>query len=413
MTLHINADRLWQNLMAMAEIGPLSKGGSNRQTLSDLDEAGRDLFRSWCAALDLEISFDTAGNLFARLPGTSPNLAPLVLGSHLDTQPTGGKFDGVLGVLAGLEVLQVLRENGLQPQRSVEVAVWMNEEGSRFAPAMMGSGIYAGMLDLDTVRATTDAEGITVGAELDRHGYAAGSDPQAKDIHAYLELHIEQGPVLEAEDTEIGVVTGAQGIRWYDLTVTGSEAHAGPTPMALRRDPMNSVGELIESILTIGRRDDDARATIGCFNASPGSRNVIPGSLNITIDLRHPSEAELTDMDASLAALLDALRAKHPGLGFELNQIWHSPVVEFDARLVSAIRTGAESRGYSQRDIVSGAGHDALMVARRVPTAMIFIPCRDGISHNEAEHIEPAQAAAGADVLLGAVLDVLKVNPQG
>lgn len=411
MTLRINSDRLWQNLMAMAQIGPLSKGGCNRQCLSDLDEEGRDLFRKWCADLKLEMSSDAAGNLFARLPGRDNTLAPLVLGSHLDTQPTGGRFDGILGVLAGLETVQVLAEAGITPERPVEIAVWMNEEGSRFAPAMMGSGIYAGMLDLGMVRATKDAEGITVGEELDRHGYSSGPDPREKDIHAYLELHIEQGPVLEAEGKEIGVVTGAQGIRWYDLTVTGSEAHAGPTPMGLRKDPMNAVPELVEGILSIGRRDADARATIGCFNALPASRNVIPGTLNITVDLRHPSEAELTDMDATLARLLDGLRAKHPGLGFELNQIWHSPVVEFDTRLVSAIRSGAESRGYSQRDIVSGAGHDALMVARRVPTAMIFTPCRDGISHNEAEHIEPEQAAAGAEVLLGAVQDFLEITP--
>ncbi len=413
MTLRINPDRLWQNLMAMVEIGPLSKGGCNRQTLSDLDEAGRDLFRSWCRALDLKLTSDAAGNLFARYEGHDPSLAPLVLGSHLDTQPTGGKFDGILGVLAGLETVQVLAEAGIRPERPVEIAVWMNEEGSRFAPAMMGSGVYADMLDLEAVRATKDAEGITVGAELDRHGYAAGPDPRAKDIHAYLELHIEQGPVLEAEGKEIGVVTGAQGIRWYDLTVTGSEAHAGPTPMAMRKDPMNAVPELVEGILTIGRRDADARATIGCFNALPASRNVIPGTLKITVDLRHPSEAELTDMDAVLGALLEDLRAKHPGLGFELVQIWHSPVMEFDRRLVSAIRSGAESRGYSHRDIVSGAGHDALMVALRAPTAMIFTPCRDGISHNEAEHIEPEQAAAGADVLLGAVLDFLEISPRG
>lgn len=398
--------------MQMAQIGGTAKGGCDRQALTDLDVEGRSLFATWCRELDLNISHDAIGNMFARLPGKNPALPPLVIGSHLDTQPTGGKYDGVLGVLAGLEVLQTIGEKAITPDRSLEVAVWMNEEGARFAPAMMGSGVFAGMLDLAEIRSVTDSAGISVGEALDRHGYSSGSDPTAKDMHAYLELHIEQGPVLEAQEKSVGVVTGAQGIRWYDVTLAGQEAHAGPTPMSLRRDPMELVPDLVREILEIGKIDPDARATIGQFQAHPGSRNVIPGSISLTVDLRHPNEETLSNMHDRLTGHVQGLSEICAGTSAELRQIWHSPVVEFDDDLIRSIRMGAELLGYSHLDMISGAGHDSLMVARCVPTAMIFIPCLDGISHNEAEHIEPEQAEAGANVLLCATLETLGIAIQ-
>jgi len=413
MAIGVNSERLWNDLMQMAEIGGTPAGGCNRQALTDLDMRGRALFQSWCEAAGLVISADAGGNLFARLEGADPSLPPLVLGSHLDTQPTGGKFDGILGVLAALEVVQQVQERGITPRRPIEIACWMNEEGARFAPAMMGSGLFARALDLDEVRAVTDAEGITIGAELDRHGFTALPHPADKDIHAYLELHIEQGPVLEAEGADIGVVTGAQGIRWYDVVLQGAETHAGPSPMGMRRDPVTLLPGLIAGVMAIGTGDPLARATIGQIGAQPGSRNVVPGWVELSVDLRHPDEAVLTRMHQALNDLVGGLARPNSGISATLTQVWHSPVVSFDPGLVRAIRQGAIAQGLSHRDIVSGAGHDALMVARRVPTAMIFTPCRDGISHNEAEHIEPHQAAAGANVLLEAVLHLLEQDQPG
>lgn len=405
----VNAERLLGDLAAMARIGGTAKGGCNRQALTDTDIEGRALFARWCADYGFAVTGDAAGNMFARMQGADDSLPPLVIGSHLDTQPTGGKYDGVLGVLAALEVMRTLRDAGIVPPRPLEVVSWMNEEGARFAPAMMGSGIYEGMLDLDAMRAVTDDAGISVGQELDRHGFGGLADPRAKDIHAYLELHIEQGPILEAEDKAIGVVTGAQGIRWYDLAVCGQETHAGPFPMAGRRDPVRALPRIIDGVMRIGCRDTDARATIGRINALPASRNVVPSRIEMTVDLRHPDEAVLDAMHAEFEALVAGVGAAHPGVTAQADLIWHSPVVAFDPGLVRAVRNGAVARGYGHRDIISGAGHDALMVARRAPTTMIFIPCRDGLSHNEAEHADPAHIAAGANVLLSAVCEVLGV----
>ncbi|CUK10186.1 N-carbamoyl-L-amino acid hydrolase [Ruegeria denitrificans] len=407
MPIKVNGARLWENLMQMAKIGGTAKEGCNRQALTDLDIKGRALFSDWCRKIGLQIQYDAVGNMFARLDGRDNHLNPLVIGSHLDTQPTGGKYDGVLGVLAGLEVMTRIVEEKIIPERPIEIACWMNEEGARFAPAMMGSGVWAGMLDLGEVRASIDLEGISVGIELDRHGYSSHPDPQDKDIAAYLELHIEQGPVLEAEGKDVGVVTGAQGIRWYDVVLTGQETHAGPSPMAMRHDPMRLVPALVQGILEIGTRDEAARATIGQVHTAPFSRNVVPGKVVVSVDLRHPNEQVLQSMHDDLATLVSELTGEDRKLTSILEEIWHSPVVAFDAGLVTSIRRGAKELGYSYCDIVSGAGHDSLMVARKVPTAMIFTPCRDGISHNESEHIEPHQAEAGANVLLAAVLDYL------
>ena len=403
MVLKVNSERLWQSLMDMAQIGATSKGGCNRGALTDLDIEARELFAKWCQQESLTVSYDAVGNMFARFDGADASLAPLVIGSHLDTQPTGGKFDGILGVLAGLEVVRTLKEAGFRPERSIEIADWMNEEGARFAPAMMGSGVYSGMLDLEEVRAIRDSDGVLVGAELDRHGYSDCPHPSSKEIYAYLELHIEQGPALEAEEKSIGVVTGAQGIRWYDLTLTGQEAHAGPTPMSHRKDPVSLLPALIDGILELGKRDPAARATVGHLNASPGSRNVVPGQIDLSVDLRHPDEAVLSSMNQRLQQLVSDLKTLDGRIEVELHQIWHSPVVEFDKGLISTIHKGIKAYQLDHMDIISGAGHDALMLARKVPTAMIFTPCRDGISHNEAEHIELGQAADGANALLAAV----------
>ncbi|PHS19307.1 MAG: Zn-dependent hydrolase [Blastopirellula sp.] len=410
MPLTINTDRLWNDLMEIAKIGGTQKGGCNRQALTDLDIEGRALFARWCAVYEFEINYDSIGNMFARMKGQDDTMSPLVIGSHLDTQPTGGKYDGVLGVLAGLEVMRTIADNGWTPMRPIEVASWMNEEGARFAPAMMGSGVYSGMLDLNDIRAVADIEGISVGDELDRHGYSGFPHAMGKAMHEYLELHIEQGPVLEQEGKTIGVVTGAQGIRWYDLRIRGQEVHAGPFPMAMRRDPMAALPNLIQGVLDIGRMDEKARATMGQIHAYPGSRNVVPGHVDLTIDLRHPDENTLNEMHDRLNKLLADLAEEYKALEVDIRLIWHSPVVAFDDELIAAVRKGVETHGYSSLNIVSGAGHDALMVARKVPTTMVFIPCRDGLSHNEAEYTEPHQVEAGANVLLSAVLDRLDLT---
>ena len=403
MELRVNGERLWQSLMDIAKIGGTPKGGCNRQALTDLDIEARKLFASWCEQEGMSISCDAVGNMFARFDGADVELAPLVIGSHLDTQPTGGKFDGILGVLAGLEVVRSLREASIQPKRSIEIANWMNEEGARFAPAMMGSGVFSSSLGLEKVRAITDSEGVSVGSELDRHGYSSMPRPSDREMHAYLELHIEQGPILEANENAIGVVSGAQGIRWYDIIVRGEETHSGPAPMSYRSDPVTMLPALIQGILDIGNRDEVSRATIGQLKASPGSRNVVPGEVHLTVDFRHPDEEVLTSMHEDLGGLISGLRSEHQKLTVEQYLTWHSPVVAFDQGLVSAVKESTEQLGLSHQYIVSGAGHDALMVAQKVPTAMIFTPCRDGISHNEAEHIEPQQAEDGANVLLATV----------
>lgn len=406
MTLKVNRARLWASLMDMAAVGATDKGGCNRQALTDLDVEARMLFASWCQQEGMTVDYDAAGNMFARFEGSDPGLAPVVIGSHLDTQPTGGKFDGVLGVLAGLEVVRTFREAGIRPVRPLEIANWMNEEGARFAPAMMGSGVFAGALSLDEMRSVRDRDGVSVGDELDRHGYTGLSHPAEREMHAYVELHIEQGPVLETEGKSIGVVTGAQGIRWYDVTITGKEAHAGPTPMSYRKDPVAALPALIEGVLEIGSRDRKSRATIGQLHAAPGSRNVIPGEVSFSVDLRHPDEASLSSIDQELRALVAKLCTQHESLVIKLCQVWHSPVVAFDENLIQAVRRAVQTLEFDHTAITSGAGHDALMIARKVPTAMIFTPCRDGISHNEAERIEPQQAEEGVNVLLAVVQSV-------
>lgn len=402
--LRIDGDRLWQSLMTMAEIGATEKGGVCRLALTDLDREGRDLFIDWCKEVGCSIEVDAVGNIFARRPGRNPDLPAVMTGSHLDSQPTGGKFDGVYGVLAGLEVLRCLNDLKIETEASLEVAVWTNEEGSRFAPAMMGSGAYAGVFSLEETLGRQDPDGVSFGEALESIGYR-GEGLGGRSVAAYFEAHIEQGPILEAEETTIGVVTGAQGQRWYEVTLTGQEAHAGPTPMARRRDALVGAASAIQLVNRIGiAHQPDACATVGMLQVHPNSRNVIPGRTWFTIDLRNPDDARLDAMCADFEAGLKAI-ADEQGLELDLTEIWHSPATPFAEELVSAVRQGAERGGFSHRDIVSGAGHDAVYMARVAPTAMIFVPCEDGISHNEIENATPEDLAAGCNVLLHAMLE--------
>ena len=402
--LQIDGGRLWDSLMQMAAIGATEKGGVCRLTLTDLDKQSRDLFVSWCEAAGCTVAVDAMGNIFARRPGRDDTLAPVVTGSHLDSQPTGGKFDGAYGVLAGLELIRTLNDAAVETDVAVEVVVWTNEEGSRFPPAMMGSGVFAGKFSLSEAHATTDVDGKRVDEELERIGYK-GDGCGDRPIGAYFEAHIEQGPVLEAEEKTIGVVTGAQGQRWYEITYTGMEAHAGPTPMARRRDALVGAARLVQAVNRIGHEfQPDACATVGMVQVHPNSRNVIPGRVFSTVDFRHPDDDRLAAMDAALRGEAAEIAASC-GLDLEIEQILYFAPAPFDDKCIAAVRAGADRAGYSHRDIVSGAGHDAVYMATVAPSGMIFVPCEDGISHNEIENATPEDLAAGCQVLLHAVLD--------
>ncbi len=403
--MRIDADRLWESLMRMARIGATARGGVNRQTLTDLDREARDLFIAWCREAGCGIRIDATGNIYARRPGRSPGRRSVLAGSHLDTQPAGGKFDGAYGVIAALEVVRTLNDLGRATERSIEVVAWTNEEGCRFAPSMMGSGVFAGQFDPRTVAATTDAQGRSFGAELRRIGYCGSDRVSPDEFAAYFELHIEQGPVLEQAGKTIGVVTGAQGQRWFDLAVTGRESHAGTTPMEARRDALLAASRIVEAVHRIGREHlPGACATVGQFDVHPNSRNTIPGRVRFTVDLRHPDERRLSSMRTALEAAAGALCAAD-GLHLDLEEIWHQSPLGFDADCIEAVRRGASEVGCGAMEIVSGAGHDACHVADRVPTAMIFIPCADGISHNELEDAAMEDCAAGCNVLLHAVAE--------
>ena len=402
--VRINGDRLWDTLMEMAQIGATEKGGVCRLALTDLDRQSRELFTQWCSAAGCEVRVDPMGNLFARRPGANPDLPPIGTGSHLDSQPTGGKFDGVYGVLAGLEVVRTLNDHGIETQAPVEVAVWTNEEGSRFSPAMVGSGVFAGAFDLEYGLGREDLAGKTLGEELERLGYN-GDAPLGHQFGAFFEVHIEQGPILENEAKTIGVVTGAQGTRWYDVRIVGAESHAGPTPMELRQDAMATATQLMPQIYDLAHRHaPHGRATIGEFRLFPGSRNTVPGSVEFSVDLRHPDADTLEIMHRGLHQAA-AKVAEKTGLGIEVVDIWHSPPVAFDPRCVEAVRKGAELMGFPAMPVVSGAGHDSIYISRVAPTGMVFIPCEDGISHNETENATKSDVEAGANVLLHAVLE--------
>ncbi len=399
----INGERLWDSLMRMSSIGATPKGGVCRLALTDLDRQGRELFVRWCKAAGCSVAVDRLGSIFARRDGLNPELPPVLLGSHLDSQPTGGKYDGAFGVLAGLEVVRTLNDSNLHTEAPIEIVSWTNEEGVRFGPPMLASGAFANTFDLDFVLSRTDADGKTLGDELERIGYAGARSVRGHEVAAYLEAHIEQGPILEKEQKAIGVVTGAQGQRWYEVTVTGMEAHAGPTPMDMRHDALVGAARMVEAVHRMGLGHPDARATVGKLQVSPGSPNTVPGTVFFTVDLRHPDEEYLTLMDARLKADC-AAAAEDLGLQLQLEQIWHFPATPFHEECIAAVRTAAVGSGIAHMDLVSGAGHDACYVARVAPTAMIFVPCKDGISHNEIESATPEDLAAGCQVLLDAAV---------
>ncbi|OMH39392.1 Zn-dependent hydrolase [Motiliproteus sp. MSK22-1] len=404
-TIKINGQRLWDSLMEMGEIGGTEKGGVCRLALTDLDKQGRDLFVSWCKEAGCTVRVDKMGNIFARRAGRDNSLPPVVMGSHLDTQPTGGKFDGIYGVLSGLEVIRALNDQGIETEAPIEASVWTNEEGSRFPPAMVASGVFAGVFDLEYGLSRADLDGKTMGEELERIGYAGEDEVGGRPFKAFFEAHIEQGPILENEDTTIGVVTDAQGQRWYEVTLTGQESHAGPTPMSSRKDALLGAARIVDQVNRIGLDNAPlACATVGLMNVFPNSRNVIPGEVFFTVDFRHPDDKVLSAMDQQLQEISKNI-ADELGLEMKFEQIWYSPPVPFNKSCVDSVRDAAEAAGLSHRDIVSGAGHDACYISRVAPTAMVFVPCENGISHNEAENADPAHLEAGCNVLLQAVLN--------
>ena len=401
--MNIQSERLWRRLEEMATIGATAAGGCNRQALSDLDHQGRTLFEHWATEAGCRVSRDAIGNIFARRSGAHAAAAPVMSGSHLDTQPTGGKYDGVYGVLAALEVVETLNDHQVETARPIDIVVWTNEEGSRFDCAMMGSAVWSGAMPLDAALKLTDLDGVTVGDELARLNLA-GPAPFGAPVHAAFELHIEQGPILEAEGQPVGVVTGVQNMCRYRLRYEGQETHAGPSPMSMRRDPMKGASTFINSIYALAEKTGPhARATFGYIHASPGSPNTVPGAVELTLDLRHPDAAVYAAFQAE-AESLAATAAGQEHLTLDMDRVWEAPGVRFDQRCVQHVRRAAEQLGFNAFDMVSGAGHDACNIAAVAPTSMIFIPCRDGLSHNEAEHITQAQATHGADVLLHAIV---------
>jgi beta-ureidopropionase / N-carbamoyl-L-amino-acid hydrolase len=401
----IDGKRLWQSLMQMGRIGATLKGGVCRLALTDEDRQSRDLFIEWCRAAGCEIRIDRVGNIFARRAGTDRSRSAIVLGSHLDSQPTGGRFDGVYGVLAGLEVIRTLNDAGIATKAPIEVAVWTSEEGARFAPAMIGSGVFSGRLSLENILATRDRDGKSFAEELRRIGYVGSHSVGAPRPGAHVEVHIEQGPHLEAERTTIGVVTGVLGIRWYDVAARGEATHAGPTAMALRRDPVKAASALITRLYELADRyGPDARVTIGTLDAAPGSRNTVPHTVRFSLDIRHPDLEQLEQMDSAAMSLARAV--SRGGVTVEIEPVWSSPPVRFDRRCVNAIRSAAAALGYSHRDMISGAGHDSVYLSYVAPTAMIFIPCAGGLSHNEDESASEEDVAAGANVLLYTCLEL-------
>ena len=401
--IEINGTRLWKSLMEMAEIGATDKGGSRRLALTDLDRQGRDLFQSWCKEIGCTVSIDEMGNIFARREGRNPDLPPVQAGSHLDTQPTGGKFDGVYGVLGALEVLRTLHDHNHSTESPVEAICWTNEEGARFSPAMIGSGVWAGIFDLEFGHTRADPEGMTIREELERIGYLGNRPCRQTDVKAYYEIHIEQGPVLEAESKTVGIVTGGQGCNWYHLRLHGMASHAGTTPMAYRRDALQGAARIVSQLREEVLQQENALVTVGTLNLQHDSINTIPGEVFFTIDMRHPDPAVLSGLDQNLRNLVEKV-CREEKLEPEINLIWEAPTVTFDQECVGNVRDAVKSLGYSSREIVSGAGHDACQMSHVVPTGMIFIPCKDGVSHNEIESAEPEHITSGANVLLHAML---------
>ncbi|MFT8422734.1 MAG: Zn-dependent hydrolase [Gluconacetobacter sp.] len=408
----VDGTALWADILETARIGGTPKGGIRRLTLTEEDRQVRAWFAAACTSLGCTVTHDSMGNQFARRPGRDAGLPPITMGSHLDTQPTGGKFDGIVGVLGGLAVLRALHASGHETRHPIELINWTNEEGSRFAPAMLASGVFAGVFTEQEALDKTDRDGIRFGDALEAIGYRGASPCGQHPVAAYFELHIEQGPILEAEEKTIGIVTGVQGMRWYEVTLTGRDSHAGTTPMPMRADALLAAARIIEAVSTVAlTHGPDAVGTVGLLENRPNSRNVVPGEVFFTIDLRHPDDAVVMAMETDLRGRIEQI-VTDAGIALAMERVWDSPAVHFDPACIASVRTATESFGYPARDIVSGAGHDAAYMARVAPTTMIFVPCAGGLSHNEAESAEPGDVAAGANVLLRAVLDAdARLNP--
>lgn len=403
--LRINSDRLWDSIVEMAKIGPGIAGGNNRQTLTDSDKQGRELFKSWCDEAGLTMGVDQMGTMFMTRAGTDPDALPIYVGSHLDTQPTGGKYDGVLGVLSGLEVVRSLNDLGIKTKHPIVVTNWTNEEGARFAPAMLASGVFAGVHTQDYAYARKDLDGLSFGDELKRIGWVGDETVGARKMHAYFEYHIEQGPILEAENKQIGVVTHCQGLWWLEFTLTGREAHTGSTPMNMRVNAGLAMARILEMVQTVAMENQPgAVGGVGQVKFSPNSRNVLPGTVIFTVDIRSPDKAKLDGMRARIEK--EAPNICEPlGVKCAVEAVGHFDPVTFDPTLVGRVRTAAEKLGYSHMNIISGAGHDACWAAKVAPATMVMCPCVGGLSHNEAEDISKEWAAAGADVLFHAVVE--------
>ena len=407
--MRVDGTRLWDSIMEMAQIGPGVAGGNNRQTLTDADGEGRALFQSWCDRAGLLMGIDEMGTMFARREGTDPEALPVYVGSHLDTQPTGGKYDGVLGVLGGLEIIRTLNDLGIRTKHPIVVTNWTNEEGTRFAPAMLASGVFAGVHDQDWAYGRKDAEGKSFGDELVRIGWKGEEGVGARRMHAFFELHIEQGPILEAEGKDIGVVTHGQGLSWTEVTIMGKESHTGSTPMPLRRNAGLGMARVLELVDEIAwSHKPDAVGAAGHIEVFPNSRNVIPGKAVFTVDFRSPVLAVIEDMEGRLKVGAQEI-CERMGLEVVFEKVGGFDPVEFDAGCVGAVRAAAERLGDSHRDLISGAGHDACWINRVAPTAMVMCPCVDGLSHNEAEEITPDWAEKGANVLFHAVVETAEI----
>jgi len=407
--LKIDGQRLWDSLMQMALIGPGVAGGNNRQTLTDADGEGRALFQQWCEAAGCTMGLDQMGNMFARREGTDPQALPVYIGSHLDTQPTGGKYDGVLGVLAGLEVIRTLNDMNIRTKHPVVVANYTNEEGTRFAPAMLASGVFAGVHTQDWAYGRVDAKGLSFGDKLQRIGWRGHEQVGARKMHAFFELHIEQGPILEAEGKEIGVVTHGQGLSWTQVTITGKDSHTGSTPMAMRRNAGLGMARVLELVDQIAwSHQPSALGAVGHIDVLPNSRNVIPGKVKFTVDFRSPDLAVIGEMAEQMRDGAQKI-CNAMGLQVEFEQVGGFDPVTFDPGCVDAVRRAAGRLGLSHMDLISGAGHDACWINRVAPTAMIMCPCVDGLSHNEAEDISPEWATAGANVLFHAVVETAEL----
>lgn len=402
--LKCNGERLWNSLMDMAKIGATDKGGNCRLALSHEDRLGRELFIGWCQEAGMSVTFDAIGNVFARLPGVNDHLPPVVVGSHLDTQPKGGRFDGIYGVLCGLEVVRSLQDEGERNNRAIEIAVWTNEEGARFTPAMFGSAVFTGSLALETALSACDSAGISVRESLEAIGHR-GTSPFQRTFDAYFEAHIEQGPILEGNGLPVGVVTGGQAICWLDVQVQGQSAHAGTTPMALRKDALFGVADMAAQLEALSEEfDPEGLVTIGQLNIAKSSRNTIAGHVAFTVDLRHHEDAQIALMEQQVHERFQRV-AQARGLAVSIKRHWLSPATPFDSACIDAVRRAVTALDYPHQDIVSGAGHDAILLARHCPTTMVFIPCVGGLSHNEAEAIFPEDARKGCDVLLNAVME--------